>query len=294
MELRQLNTFVKIATYKSFSKTAQDLGYAQSSVTSQIQLLEQELNVRLFERLGHQIALTYEGEKLLPIAEQMLKLANDAVNITGASEIPSGRLIIGAVESLCITRLPELLKEYRRRYPEVEISIKFGDRVEFLRSLRDNSIDIAFFLDQIINEEDFIKELQIREPMVLLCSPEHTFAVREQVCPKDLSNQTLILTEPGCGYRILFDNILSQYHVKPSSVIETGNVQTIKQLTISGMGIAFLPKTSVEKELQQKQLLALNWVGPDFLIFTQVLYHKTKWMSAALKAFIRLLQEMKV
>lgn len=69
MELRQLNTFVLIAKHQSFSRAALELGYAQSSVTSQIQLLEKELNVRLFERLGHNITLTPEGKKLLPIAE---------------------------------------------------------------------------------------------------------------------------------------------------------------------------------------------------------------------------------
>lgn len=294
MELRQLKTFLTVAKLKSFSKTALNLGYAQSSITSQIQLLEQELKVRLFERLGHQIALTSEGEKLLQIAEKIMKLSDDAKNIAGNSDIPNGRLIIGAVESLCVTRLPEILKEYRTRYPNVEISIKFGDKAEFLRSLKDNTLDIAFFLDQKIKDSDFITALQVPEPMVLLCSPEHAFACRENVYPEDLSGEPLILTEPGCGYRVLFDTIMSQYNVKPSSIIETGNVQAIKQLTLSGMGITLLPKTSVEKELHQKQLINLNWIGPDFLIFTQVLYHKNKWMSVALKAFIDLMHEMKL
>ncbi len=292
MELRQLNTFLKAAELKSFTKTALDLGYAQSSVTSQIQMLEQELKVKLFERLGHKIALTAEGEKLLPIAISIIKLSNDAKNIAVNSDIPSGRLIIGAVESLCVAKLPELLKEYRTRYPDVEITIKFGDKAEFLRSLKDSTLDIAFFLDQIINDGDFISTLEVPEPMVLLCSPDHAYASRESIHPEDLSGQPLILTEPGCGYRILFDTILSQFRVKPSSVIETGNVQTIKQLTISGIGIALLPKTSVEKELSQKHLVSLNWNGPDFPIFTQVLYHKNKWMSAALKAFIDLMHEV--
>lgn len=85
---------------------------------------------------------------------------------------------------------------------------------------------------------------------------------------------------------------MHQFHVKPRSVIETGNVQAISQLVLSGMGITFLPQTAVEEELQQKRLVRLNWAGPEFLIFTQVLCHKAKWMSAALKAFINLMDEM--
>lgn len=294
MELRQLNTFMTIARLQSFSKAAQELGYAQSSVTSQIQLLEQELKVRLFERLGHNITLTPEGKKLQPMAEQLLKLSNDIKNIGSNSEIPSGSLIIGAVESLCVTRLPKLLKEYRSRYPDVEILIKFGTSSEFLRALKENTIDIAFFVDQQITNSDYITALQIPEPMALFCSPEYSFAHKDSVHPEDLSGEPLILTEASCGYRALFDTIMSQYNIKPRSVIETGNVQAIKQLILSGMGITFLPQTAVEEELQQKRLMRLNWMGPEFLIFTQVLYHKTKWMSAALKAFIALMNEMKL
>lgn len=294
MEIRQLNTFMTITKLQSFSKTALVLGYAQSSITSQIQLLEQELKVKLFERLGHNIALTSEGKKLLPIAEQILKLSNDAKNIAADSDKPSGPLIIGAVESLCVSKLPKLLKEYRSRYPEVEILIKFGAKAEFLYALKNNTIDIAFFVDKKISNDDLITVIQTPEPMAFLCSPEHAFACTENIYPKDLSGESLILTESSCGYRELFENIMSQFNIKPRSVIETGNVQAIKQLTLSGMGITFLPQTAVDEELTQKRFVKLNWMGPEFFVFTQVLYYKTKWMSSALKAFIELIHEMKL
>ena len=291
MELRQLNTFITIAKLKSFSKAAAELQYAQSSVTSQIQMLEQELNVKLFERLGHSIALTNEGRSLLPIAKEMIKLSKDAKSIGGNLEEPTGTLIIGATESLCVTRLPKLFKEYRMRYPKVELMIKFGSKDEFLNSMKENTLDIAFFVEQKMEENDFIKTMEIPEPMVLLCAPEHPFAKKDKVLPMDLNEEAMILTEPDCGYRILFNAEMSKLHVKPGSIIETGNVQAIKQLTISGMGIAFLPQTAVEEELLQKRLIRLNWMGPEFRIYTQVLHHKTKWMSASLKAFLHLMQE---
>jgi DNA-binding transcriptional LysR family regulator len=291
MDFRQLNTFMTIAKLQSFSKAAEELGYAQSSISSQIQLLEQELKVRLFERLGHNITLTAEGSKLLPLAEQILKLSMEAKSIAGNQEKPSGSLIIGAIETLCVSRLPNLLKEYRTRYPDVEIILKFGSTSDFLRSMKENTIDIAFFIDRKIINDDYIIVWQKEEPMALLCAPEHAFAGKEEVFPEDLSGEPLILTEPCCGYRALFDSIMSQFHIKPRSVIETGNVQAIKQLTLSGMGITFLPVAAIEEELGQKKFVKLNWMGPDFPVFTQVLYHKSKWMSAALKAFIDLIKE---
>lgn len=292
MELRQLNTFMAIAEHGSFSKAAQELGYAQSTITSQIQVLEAELNVRLFERLGHNIALTHEGRKLLPISEQILRLSKEAKTILSHQSEPSGSLSIGAVESLCVTKLPKLLAEYRSRYPAVELLIKFGTSDEFMGALKSNAIDIAFFVDQVITNDDFIKMMESLEPMALICTPEHSLAGRDKVYPQDLSGEPLILTESCCGYRKHFDSILSQFNIKPRSVIETGNVQAIKQLILSGMGITFLPQTAVEEELQQKRLVRLSWEGPEFRIFTQVMYHRTKWMSAALKAFIDLIHEM--
>ncbi|MGB4660008.1 MAG: LysR family transcriptional regulator substrate-binding protein, partial [Mobilitalea sp.] len=180
------------------------------------------------------------------------------------------------------------------RYPQVELLIKFGSRDKFLHSLKDNILDIAFFVDQKIVESDFVSIFEIQEPMVLLCAPDHPFAKMEKVYPKDLSDESLILTEPSCGYRILFNSVMSQFHVKARSVIETGNVQAIKQLTLSGMGITFLPQTAVEEELQQKRLVKLKWMGPEFCIYTQALHYKTKWMSASLKAFIDLMHEMDI
>lgn len=172
--------------------------------------------------------------------------------------------------------------------------MKFGSSQEFLRGLKENTLDIAFFLDKKIEQEDFITAIQFPEPMVLLASPEHPLALRDNVMPEDLDDEAMILTEPGCGYRTLFENLMTLCSVKPRSIIETGNVHTIKQLTMSGMGITLLPLVAVEEECNQQRLVQLDWKGPDFTILTQVLYHKNKWISASLQAFIELLHETRL
>lgn len=292
MDIKQLNTFLTIAKLQSFTKAAQNLDYAQSSITSQIKLLENELGVKLFERLGHSITLTADGRNLLPYAEQILKFSKEAKNAIGSSVLPCGALSIGAVESLCVTRLPKLLKEYRSRYPNVEITIKFGNSTDFRGLLKDNIIDIAFFLEQKEIDGEFVTEIQFPEPMVILSLTEHPLAQKESVYPEDLTDESMILTEKGCSYRILFENMLTQYAIKPRSIIETGNVQAIKQLTMSGLGITFLPLVAVEEEFLQHRLAKLNWKGPSFEMLTQVIYHRNKWISAPLKAFIELIHEI--
>jgi len=292
LDNKQLRTFLTIARLQSFTLTAQNLNYAQSTITSQIQSLEKEFGVKLFERLGHRITLTSAGKRLLPFAEQILKLSNDAKSAIKNSEVPSGTLSIGAVESLCVLRLPKILKEYRIRYPNVEIALKFGNCTDFLRFLKENTIDIAFFLEKKINEEDFITEIEFPEPLVLLSLPKHPLAQKESVYPEDLAGEPLILTEIGCSYRALFENILAQYGIKPNAVIETENVQSIRQFAMSGLGITLLPLVAVEEECLNKRLVKLKWKGPAFEMLTQVIYHKNKWISSPLKAFIELLHEM--
>lgn len=288
MDFKQLNAFVAISKFQSFTKAAETLGYAQSSITNQIKLLENELEVRLFERIGKNVTLTHEGKKLLPYAKQMLKLSNDIKNTVFNKETPSGTLTIGAAESLCVLRLPEILKEYKKLYPEVEVSLKFGSCSDFRYFLTDNIIDVAFSLGIKIDSDEFISEVEIPEPMLLLAYPGHPLINKKAVLPEDIENEPLILTETGCSYRAALENILTNCTVKPNVALETGSVQAIKQFTMSGLGITLLPKVAVEDEINSGKLIPLNWSGPDFQIISQVLYHKDKWISPALREFLKL------
>ena len=292
MDLKQLKSFLMICKLQSFTQSADALGYAQSTITTQIKLLESELEVKLFERMGKNVTLTHEGKKLLPYAKQMLKLASEIKNLKSNDSDPSGILTIGAAESLCVLKLPEILKEYRKLYPKVEVSLKFGNCTDFRHFLRDNIIDVAFSLGTRIEADDFITEIVFDEEMLLLTAPGHPLIDKEVVYPKDIENEPLILTELGCSYRAVFENILRSYNIKPNMVLETGSVQAIKQFTMSGLGLTLLPRVAVKEELAQGKMVTLNWSGPDFGIVSQVLYHKDKWLSPALKAFLNLSRNM--
>lgn len=288
MDFRQLNAFLTIGKLQSFTAAASELGYAQSTITTQIKSLEDELGVKLFDRIGKNITLTHEGKKLIPYAKQMIKLSDDIKNVVFSEDAPSGTLTIGAAESLCVIRLPEILKEYRKLYPNVEVTLKFGSCSDFRHFLRDNLIDVAFSLGRKIDSDEFIAEVEFDEPMVLLAYSGHPLVNKKEVYPKDIENEPLILTETGCSYRASFENIMTDNNISINTVLETGSVQAIKQFTMSGLGITLLPKVAVEDEIKNGRLIPLNWKGPDFGIVSQVLYHKDKWISPALRAFLDL------
>lgn len=125
MTITQLSTFLKIKELNSFSAAADSLGYAQSTVTTQIKQLEDELGCVLFERLGKTISLTSSGERLIAYAEKMLQLEREIRLDVTDEENPAGVLKLGVSESLCISRFPEILMEFNKNNPRTEIRIQF-------------------------------------------------------------------------------------------------------------------------------------------------------------------------
>lgn len=288
MELRQLRAFYTIAQINNFTHAAEILGYAQPSVTAQIQLLEKELGVKLFERIGRKVILTNEGHSFLRYATEILRLSEEAIALFSATNHPHGLLSIGAGESLTVSRLGPLLQEYRTRYPQVEITLKTGSTKEFQWWLKNNSIDIAFILGPELDHSELIAQRLSVEPAIAIVGLTHPFAGKKELSPQDLNGQTLILSEHGCNYRTHLDTIIRETSLHPTSIMESSSFAIIKQFVSKGFGIAFLPLFAVEQELQTNQLIALQWMGPEFSMAMQVCHHKDKWLSPPLSAFLSL------
>lgn len=292
MEIRQLNTFIKIVQYDSFTMAAEKLGYTQPSVTMQIQQLEAELGVRLFERLRKKLYLTAEGECLLQYARQIVSLSAEAKQAVGEISLSKGFLRVGALESLSSERLPKIFAAFHEHYPEVEIVLKIAGIGQLQGMLQENQIDAACYLDVPQAGEEFSVEVSIPEPMLLLASPRHPLAGEPEVTPEMLAGWPLILSEEGCSYRRVFLESLSKAGMIPKSTMEIGSMVAIRQLAAEGAGITLLPRFCVREELKAKRLIELKWGGPPFQLSTQLVCHKDKWRSPVLAAFLKLAEEM--
>lgn len=286
MEIRQLRTFITIVNELSFTKAAEQLGYAQSSVTSQIQMLEEEFDTVLFERLGRQIKLTKDGEYLFHYALQILKLSDEAKDLKQMALIPKGPLTIATAESLCIHRLSHVFKIMRSSYPAIDLRLDFEGVRNYRTLLRKNQIDIAILLDVLCHEKDLITHTLFAEPMSVIAPTNHPLAAKRGISPYDLTGEALVLTPDGCTYRCILESILAQAGSKPLSVMGVSSNEVIKRFVADGWGIGFLPRIVVEPELRTGELAELDWNGPDFAIYAQLIYHKNKWHSPALEAFI--------
>lgn len=284
MELKRLHTFLVLSKLKNFTKTAEYLHYAQSNVTTQIQQLESELGVKLFERLGKNISLTPEGEEFIAYANQILYLTDDLKH-KFANKNDHGRITIGASESICIYRLPEIIKAYQTEHPNVELYLNVLDSTDFIPLLANNEIDISFTLDLPIYNSSINTALMIDETICAFSIPEHPLAQKAEVTIEDFLNIPLILTGQNCCYRKMFEKDLLNASITPKIVLETSSLQVIKQTVLSGLGICVLPQLSVQKELDNNELVKLNY-ATNYKLASQVIYHKNKCISQNLKDFI--------
>ncbi|WP_058304571.1 LysR family transcriptional regulator [Gorillibacterium timonense] len=289
MELRHLHTFIVVAEDGGFTKAAARIGYAQSSITAQIQALETELGVLLFDRLGKRIVLTEAGRRLLPYAQDMVRMHGAIRESVVLEEKPSGTLTIGAPESLAAFRLPAVIREYKRLYPQVKLILKPGLCTEMKELARTGEVDLAILLQPVIADPDFVIDSLVEEQMALIACPEHRLAEAEIVTPDDLRDEVLLYTENGCTYRAVFEQELLACGVTPEVGLEFFSIEAIKNCVMLGLGLALVPLITVQRELGEGKLLRLKWDDRSQRMTMQAAYHRKKWVTPALEEWLKLL-----
>jgi DNA-binding transcriptional LysR family regulator len=268
------------------------LNYAQSSITAQIQALEDELGVPLFDRLGRRVVLTDAGKTLLDYATQILDLADEARAAVGGEGAVTGSLTISATESLFSYRLPPVLHAFQKRFPNYRLTLRPTRFDRLHQAVYEGKLDIAFTMEQPVQSTRLEVVPLINEPLLVLAPPGHRLIECAQVMPDDLEDEPVILTEMGCNYRNLFERQLTAAGVLPATMLEFNSIEAIKQCVKVGMGISVLPAMTVQQEIADGSLVALNWGIPNFEVVTCMAWHGDKWLSPAMTAFIDLSREI--
>lgn len=292
MELREINTFLQIAQYQSFSKAARQLGYSQAAVTIQIKQLESELGVHLFDRLGKQISLTHQGEIFYKHAITIMRDADAARDAVAGTETLSGDLCIGTIESICAAIMPDLTAEYHRRYPDVRLRIITDSPDVLLSRMNENEIDIVYLLDKRLYDPRWNKTLEIPEENVFVTTADHPLAqAGRELAIDDVLQYPFLLTEKDASYRYILDQYLAACDRYIHPFLEIGNTAFIVQMLHRTSGITFLPRFTVQQELAEGSLVALPISRFYMQTWRQVFYHKDKWVSREMQAFLALAGE---
>ena len=262
MELRLLKTFDAVATLLSFNRAAQLLHCTQSTVSSQIKQLEEDLGAALFLRLGRRIALTPAGEELWGRAKKLLaeeQALYESVRSRGAI---SGRLTLRVPQSVAELYLPPILARFAERHPCVGFDISTCGYFRLADELRAGEVDLAFLYGDCLSSAELCHVALRREALVYVVGPKDPLARRKRLNDAILDGRTLLLPKHDCGYRMDLERRLFEAGIRPKALIEMNSVQAVKACVEVGLGTALLPRAIVEKEIREGKLAALSWQSP--------------------------------
>ncbi len=288
VEIRHLKAFLAVARLLSFSRAADRLHYAQSSISAQILALEEELGVRLFDRLGRRILLTQAGEQLVSYAERITDLADETRVEIGGGAQPEGSLTIRVPESLGVYRLASVVYEFSSLFPGICLNLITCAHETLQKELRNGAIDLAFLLAESFQGTELAIEALGAEHLLLVAAPGNPLARKKLVRTRDLAKETLLLSKVDCSYRRLFERILAEEGIPLEATRTFHSVQFLKRCVTAGSGITILPEVTVAEDVERGELARLRWEEDDLEISVLMIWCKARWVSPALRAFIEI------
>lgn len=291
MELKYIRTFIKVAEEGSFSDAAQDLGYAQSTVSIQIRQLEDELGIPLFERSGKRITLSQPGEAFLPFAYQMTKYEAMAKEAFQDAAEPRGHLNVGIMESICASPYIQLFYRFLKKYPSISMKLQVATTYEAIDLLERGKLDLIFLLDHITSRPDWATAHTLPEQICFFCSSSHPFASKKEVPLEELLSERFLFVEKGCNYRHAFEDYLAQKGLEAPCYLEIGHTRFIIDGVINRLGISLLPACTLQPDLDSGKISLIHVKDYDLQMYIQVIYNKKRWLSPALR---RLLEEVRL
>lgn len=292
MEIRNLLTFIHVAEMNSFTKAANTLGYSQSTVSFQIKQLEDELNCMLFERINHTITLTKKGQELLSYAHTITNLTEEfKKNMIQNQEI-SGKIRVVTPDSICENIMSHHYINFYEKYPKITLKFSTGDTSDMFDSLNRNEADIIFTLDSHVYDRDYIIAKEEKVDMYFITNKNNPLLLKAPLSLKDIVSEPFILTEKNMGYRRVLDEALAKKTLEITPILEISRTDLICDLLKNNIhAISFLPDFVTKDALKNNELciLEIKDFHPD--IWKQLIYHKNKWMSSHLEAFIEFMCE---
>jgi DNA-binding transcriptional LysR family regulator len=285
MDLRQLEILQAIAETGSFTASGRKLHVSQSAISRQVLLLEEEFKEPLFLRFGRRIQITPTGEKLLQLSHRVFADIRDTTGeILDHKKKLTGTLRLVGGMTVCLYVFPALLQDYRKRHPDVEIKVITGGTPRLVRKLRSGAADLGL-LTLPIEDSALLTVPAIEEELLLVMPAGHALATERPIPPKALVRQPFILFETGSNTRRAIDQFFIRADIQPSIVAETENVEIIKSMVASGLGITIVPFQAVAQEITGGTLRVARIEG-------ERLVRETGWVHLRAERVPRMVQEM--
>ena len=291
MELKNLITFIHVAELGSFTRTAEQLGYSQSTISFQIKQLEEELGCLLFERINHTVTLTERGRELITYAHRIRALTDEFKDNLGREETAEGYIHIVTPDSVCEEMMHTNYIDFHTKYPSISLKFTTADPAVMFEMIDHNEADIIITLDRHVYQSDYVIAKEQTLPMHFVARADSTYADKKNLSIKDIIEEPFVLTEHGQGYRRVLDRELAKRSLEIKPILEIGRTDLIITALAQSNMISFLPDFVTRSRVAAGELCYLDVTDLDIVIFKQLIYHKNKWMSKSLRSFIEYLKE---
>ena len=247
MDLRQLEILQAIAETGSFTACGKKLHVSQSAISRQILLLEDELGEPLFLRVGRQVRMTPAAESLVQLGQRVFLDVRETVgSITDRTRELRGTLRLSGGMTVCLYVFPPLLKHLRRVHPHLDVRLTVALAGRSVQEIRGGRVD-AGLLTLPVEETDLVTVPALREELLLVTAPTHQLAKRRKVQARDLAGLPFVLFEVGSATRKVIDNFFASQSIEPTIVMDTENVEIIKAMVKTGLGVGIVPYQAVAR-----------------------------------------------
>jgi DNA-binding transcriptional LysR family regulator len=287
--LSNLRTFLTVARHQGISRALNELHLTQPAVSRQILALEDSLGTQLFVRRGRFLALTEAGEILQQYAVRVSQLLTEArEEIDGLKGLIRGHLRISAASTVGIYMIPDVLGEFKSKYPGIEISLSISNKVEVLRNVRAGTADIGFVGPPVPGSELAV-DTYLEDDLVLIVSPQHWLASRDTVSARMLTEDVFILREHGSGTREILEEELRRAGVSLRHAMELGSTEAIKKAVAANLGLSIVSTRAVTLEVMLGHLCAVRVSDLNLRRPIYMLYLRNSPLSSAAEGFRRFL-----
>ncbi len=285
MDLATLNAFIAIAELGSFSEAAERLHLTQPAVSKRIASLEQQLDVRLFDRLGREVSLTEAGRALLPRAYQILNVLDDTRRaLSNLSGQVTGRLTLATSHHIGLHRLPPLLRAFTRAHPQVALDIQFLDSEVAYEEILHGRAELAVITLAPETREPVRAVPVWDDPLDFVAAPEHPLAVNGPIGLADVARHPAVFPGGNTFTHHIVQRLFEAQGLTPNIAMSTNYLETIKMMVSIGLAWSVLPRTMLDEQVARLPL-------PGIQLARQLGYilHTERTLSNAARAFMQLL-----
>jgi DNA-binding transcriptional LysR family regulator len=292
MDVRQLEMFRAVAEDGGFTRAAQRLRVSQSAVSRQVKLLEDELGGRLLHRSGKGVSLTAQGELLLKAANRIHRdIQEVAWQISETQKLQRGLLSLGGGMTVCMYVLPRVLKKFRSLYKEVDLYVTSGTSETILRLMRNHQVDLGLLTLPVV-AADLEVHPALKEEMVVVTAPRHPLTRERTVEARSLGRYPLILFERGSNTRKVLDEFFLEEEVPANIAMETENVEIIKAMVASGLGVSLIPYAAIARDMRWRRFGWARLRGRRLYRETGWVYLKSDHVPRAIPELLRVFDTM--